>query len=348
MIQTCRNQLVDTLSQHEGPKPSHAGLLLSRYLKETDDKGKGKRSLINKSINASKASLDMYKLAFDRLFDHSESLKLNGSTLVTKEFSVKGRLVIGLGSESVLETGLTLHHIYGTPIIPGSALKGLASHYCDQVWGKKDREFCAELEDKVENEQLVPRTGKYHRTLFGDTDDAGHIIFHDAWITPASLKNGKLDGLALDVMTPHHNDYYSDGSEAPTDFDDPNPVFFLSVTGTFCIAISCDVQEEKGKKWETLAMTLLGEALKYWGIGGKTNSGYGRMLCISKPQSDPFNDFKSWFETQKFGGSNKGSHEKIIEKINKLSNPQEAKEFVRTKIKQKLCAPRLKTFLNEK
>jgi len=35
-------------------------------------------------------------------------------------------LVVGLGAESVLETSLTLHRIYGYPIIPGSALKGLA------------------------------------------------------------------------------------------------------------------------------------------------------------------------------------------------------------------------------
>ncbi len=39
------------------------------------------------------------------------------------------RLVIGLGSESVYETGLTLHHIYGFPYIPGSAIKGVTRHH---------------------------------------------------------------------------------------------------------------------------------------------------------------------------------------------------------------------------
>ena len=37
----------------------------------------------------------------------------------------ENRLVIGLGTQSVLETSLTLHRIYGYPIIPGSALKGV-------------------------------------------------------------------------------------------------------------------------------------------------------------------------------------------------------------------------------
>jgi len=36
------------------------------------------------------------------------------------------RFVVGLGAAHVLETGITLHRIFGLPIIPGSALKGAA------------------------------------------------------------------------------------------------------------------------------------------------------------------------------------------------------------------------------
>lgn len=36
------------------------------------------------------------------------------------------RVVVGFGAEHVLETNLYLHRIYGFPVIPGSALKGLA------------------------------------------------------------------------------------------------------------------------------------------------------------------------------------------------------------------------------
>lgn len=35
------------------------------------------------------------------------------------------RLAVGLGLPSFFENGLTLHHIYGTPYIPGSSVKGL-------------------------------------------------------------------------------------------------------------------------------------------------------------------------------------------------------------------------------
>jgi len=194
--------------------------------------------------------------------------------------TVRGRLVIGLGTESVLETGLTLHHTYGTPVIPGTALKGLASHYCDQVWGQADAksEFGREIE-VLEDGKKRKRCGKYYEILFGTTEDAGHIIFHDAWILPECV-SGDTRGLVLDVMTPHHADYYmaQPESAAPTDFDDPNPVTFLSVAGDFRVAVACDATGEAGKKWAERAMQLVTEALEHWGIGGKTNSGYGRMV----------------------------------------------------------------------
>jgi CRISPR type III-B/RAMP module RAMP protein Cmr6 len=190
-------------------------------------------------------------------------------------------MIIGLGGENVLETGISLQHTYGTPLIPGSALKGLAAHYCDQVWGAADSKFALGEE--------------YHETIFGTTEDSGHIIFHDGWITPESL----ADSLKPDVMTPHHSNYYSNKEgAAPTDFDDPNPITFLSVTGSFHIAVSCDVQNDDGENWAKLAFKMLTQALKDWGIGGKTNAGYGRLVSenpdeISDQSSAKMTDSKS-------------------------------------------------------
>lgn len=39
------------------------------------------------------------------------------------------RFVVGLGAAHVLETSITLHRLFGLPIIPGSALKGVARAY---------------------------------------------------------------------------------------------------------------------------------------------------------------------------------------------------------------------------
>src|SRR5260370_38167739 len=52
----------------------------------------------------------------------------------TFELTLDWRMIVGLGGETVLETDITLHHLYGIPIIPGSALKGLTRAYVSQEY----------------------------------------------------------------------------------------------------------------------------------------------------------------------------------------------------------------------
>ena len=55
------------------------------------------------------------------------------------------------------------------------------------------------------------------------------------------------------------------------------------------IAWIFDVEGEEGKKWAALGMELLTQALAEWGIGGKTNAGYGRLELVesSTPTDAP-------------------------------------------------------------
>src|SRR5581483_6460548 len=126
--------------------------------------------------------------------------------------------------------------------------------------------------------RLFRRGGAHHSLLFGTTDDGGVITFHDAWITPGSLDDGAF---RLDVMTPHHPKWQTNEAP-PTDFDSPVPVSFLSVAGTFDVRLSWSgpvgAPPEAAEAWMKLAMQLLREALAEWGVGGKTSSGYGRLV----------------------------------------------------------------------
>jgi hypothetical protein len=89
--------------------------------------------------------------------------------------------------------------------------------------------------------------------------------------------------IVLDVMTPHHPKWL-DGSVPPTDFDSPIPVPFLSVAGQFYMAVSWHgPASDQAKNWTELALSLLRDALKDWGIGGKTTSGYGRLTLPPLP-----------------------------------------------------------------
>lgn len=61
---------------------------------------------------------------------HKEMLKsLTGQPKPYFEAITDYRLVVGFGAEHVLETNLYLHRIYGFPLIPGSAVKGVTRAY---------------------------------------------------------------------------------------------------------------------------------------------------------------------------------------------------------------------------
>lgn len=260
---------------------SHPGLLLQRYVAHPAD-GSDNWSRAKRDIHdaARTARCELYKAAYDRWWQSLPELT------AANDMQTVGRLIVGLGTENVLETGIRLHHTYGMPILPGSALKGLAAHYCDQVWGPTDTSFKRPTiaEEEAYARYLVGKGPKpkdnYHRLLFGTTDDSGSVIFHDAWLVPDS----KQEPLTLDVMTPHHPRWL-DGSVAPTDFDSPTPVPFLSVRGQFSLAVTWNGPQvdNRAGKWTMRVFDLLVAALGDWGIGGKTTSGYGRM---SEPHPD--------------------------------------------------------------
>ena len=266
VAEACREEISQWWKQKK--VGSNAGLLLDRFLrvaaKDKDNHPIARKELFLAMCQSQAQSREVYKSAYE----HHEKMLIDQKShglFSTFNGGQRSRLVIGLGGENVLETGLTLNHTYGTPMIPGTALKGLASHYCDQAWGAADERF--------------KREGENHQAIFGTTDDSGHIIFHDAWITPESLEGS----LQPDVMTPHHGDYYSEKG-APTDFDDPNPVTFLSIVGTFQVAVSCDVPGPDGDEWAKRVFELLSDALREWGIGGKTNAGYGRLVLEGRDE----------------------------------------------------------------
>lgn len=258
-------------------RSAHPGLLLQRYLVGQSDPQE-RRKLLDAAREAGRnpSLRALYAEAFRRW----ERSFAGDKPCQSKPLATPGRLIVGLGSENVLETGLRLHHTYGVPIIPGSALKGLASHYCDEVWGQRHRGEDAPPENKRFRRKRPADEveGDYHRLLFGTTEDGGVIAFHDAWIVPESLDDGAL---RLDVMTPHHPKWQTNEAP-PTDFDSPVPVSFLSVAGTFDLRLSwsgpADTPPEKAAAWTGLAMEILREALAEWGVGGKTSSGYGRLV----------------------------------------------------------------------
>ena len=249
-MSSCR-EIFDGLSPEAG---TNTGLWLDRGLQEPDRKGSWKQNHF--------AKLDSIKIPneYEMFFDRWKAALqgLSPYTILAKAMVI-GRMAVGLGAESILETSITLHRTYGVPYIPGSALKGLAAATAHQ--GLEDESW-RKARDGV-------KIGESQRVMFGDTESSGYVTFHDALWIPT----GKRLPLDLDVMTVHHPQYYqaTNNPPPPTDWDNPNPVTFLSARGTYLLAITGP------EDWTRAALGILKEALARDGVGAKTAAGYGRM-----------------------------------------------------------------------
>ena len=249
-MMSCR-EVLDGLKLEDS---ANASLIMSRYVKELYVKGmQGESSTRVQELRVSlfeamkKAALKAAPLYMEAFMSRLEVL---AGTVTFQRAKTIQPLIAGLGSPNVLETGLTFNPTYGIPMLPGSSVKGITAHYAAGV-----------IEPEL------------YGLLFGHSDDkeqeAGFMKFYDAWLVPESIKGA----LVHDVMTPHHS-----GQEKPSDFDEPTPVRFLHVRGTFEIGIGCEDPDPKTREeWTDFVFVLIREALKNYGIGGKTRSGYGRM-----------------------------------------------------------------------
>ena len=244
MTQLCRNNIQALFNRL--PADAHAGLLLTKGLSdypEGKDAGKKKQAQIEHiaTLNAP----DIYRAAFARW-------KAATSQFAHTEAALIGRLYIGVTRDNALETGVTVSHTYGMPMIPGSAVKGMC-RACAGDW--------------LKNEEAT-------RYLFGnepeETDEAeieiGGLIFYDAWWIP---EDGKKP-FVPEVVTVHHQAYYgNEGKQPATDFDSPVPAPQIAVQGSFYFVI------EGEPSWAKLALRLLENGLTQKGIGAKKSSGYG-------------------------------------------------------------------------
>lgn len=268
MMKTRRKQLLEV----EKTTSTHPGLWLDKYIEEQETKDFETPSNKDQSKGNSRSQLikEVTSLRepdeYEEFFERWTKMLINYGAK-TREARVKGRMIVGLGSESVLETSMTLHHTYGVPYIPGSALKGLAASYASKRLGD------------------VWKKGKpAYNAVFGDTNSAGYITFFDALYIPGSGHKGQV--LYPDVITVHHPKYYQEEKNVPpSDWDSPNPVAFLSATGKYLVALAAP-DLGKDSEWIKRTYDILRFALEEMGIGAKTSSGYGRMEVEEKIDLD--------------------------------------------------------------
>ncbi|NWF75600.1 MAG: type III-B CRISPR module RAMP protein Cmr6 [Nitrospirae bacterium] len=245
-------------------KTSNFYLLFNRYVYSWQN-GWQMEEKDSKEFRSAISKITFAKDYFNNLLDRRKamikSLQSAGWHVESFDATTDSRLIIGLGGTSVIETGMTLHPLYGFPYLPGSGLKGLTRAYAEIA-----------IEPKPTGEEL--------REIFGSEDKDPHNV--------ANNRQGKvffMDGLPtlfpkleLDIMNPHYGDYYQGKKDSkerlipPADYLNPNLVTFLTVAAgqKFIFAVYSRDANLLAK-----AKKLLIGGLTELGAGGKTNVGYG-------------------------------------------------------------------------
>lgn len=205
------------------------------------------------------------------------------------EAEVQWRLVVGLGSASVLEgSGMTLHPVYGFPYIPGSSVKGLCQSVAFwELWedggqealqdyssGEKEGVAAVDealqlgnlddLKERFEGKpSLREQLAAFHE-IFGSQKRKGNAIFLDA--IPK-----RFPKMEVDIVNVHYQDYYQG---TPSIQADPTPSYFLAIArGTvFRFHLACRREEDMRRILQWLDI-----GLGSYGIGGKKAAGYGEL-----------------------------------------------------------------------
>jgi len=232
----------------------------------------------NYEIKANYGNINFEQIA-EREYVNAQSL-LTGKNIIKLELVTDWRMVQGLGIESVYETSMTLHHVYGIPYIPASALKGVVrSWIITEVFDSAEEKaisdpmFCDWF--GCPGELLLEKDGKKVKfSSYYKEARQGALVFFDVFpLTPPQV--------AIDVMNPHYQPYYSDnlGKTPPADYLSPNPVFFLTIENTkFQVLIGSREIEKIGKIIGGKSLqNWLSDALTQHGIGAKTAVGYGYL-----------------------------------------------------------------------
>ncbi|MFP7756002.1 type III-B CRISPR module RAMP protein Cmr6 [Thermodesulfobacteriota bacterium B35] len=257
---------------HLGGERSNLSLLFNRLCPGIDEHGEKdeKERALTGLLGGYSADgcLDLYKDAFKQWRQLMES----DPDAICFEMEVSTPMVVGKGDQNVHEFGISLQHPWGTPVIPGSAVKGVLSSFAHDYGGEDWHKGALAARDNM----LNPFSGKLSLVMFGGMTEegefAGCLDFYDAWWIPA----GSGAPFAEDIINVHNRSYYQQENQWPDGTDSPVPnkfavirpgeKFFFAIRGV--------------DRWRQLAKDVLVQAADRYGFGAKTRVGYGRLQYV--------------------------------------------------------------------
>ncbi len=215
----------------------------------------------NYEIKANFGEIDFNQLA-ERELTNAKGL-LSANQVHSIDLKLDGRMVHGLGIESVYETSLTLHQTYGIPYIPASSIKGLVrSWIISEVFGLPERAGAQKDFPLLNAEFRALSQSELFCKLFGCPSEVQARTFEDGKpvfkkdkkgketsvyekdkAIPVALKDDEGQSYAnrgdliffdayplhtpvieFEVMNPHYGPYYSDKDAKTPPADYHNPI----------------------------------------------------------------------------------------------------------------------------
>ena len=285
-------------------------LEIVKKIKEISDKN-NQKDLIKKLQKFTDHFTKKYKDSIEKIVQ-KEPLSL----------TLSWRLVVGLGAASVYETSMTLHHIYGIPYLPGSAIKGITRSYrilcmAEDLKNPNDYyERVALLEKFLERFDLVeknvfPKWEEVKELKVSSPQDKNKKVeFSEQFYKSLEAKQVELREFQLifgtqnkqgciiffdsfpehfeikyDIMNPHYGPYYTE-KKPPADYYNPTPIPFLVLENakfTFYLGTKNRlISSEEKENLLNSTKEWLRDALTSYGIGAKTALGYGLFETIQK------------------------------------------------------------------
>jgi len=239
--------------------------------------------------NLLKAWIEKNKNTYKGLYSDENRIDL--------QLTTTHRVHSGIGSQSIYETGIHLHHTLGIPYLPATGLRGaVRSAIIVECFGRTETSKSLAFKNPL----FAALFGKEKDKEYND-EDSGALVFSEGF--PGSVK------VHTEVTTVHSKSYY-EGDDWPTGQENPNPIFQLSASGVFHLHIGIETSfaAVKGKSvlrdfpdWEKLipeGNTVFDEklakvkedcnlknfvslwtqkALLDFGVGAKTRIGFGKL-----------------------------------------------------------------------
>jgi len=248
---------------------NNLGLLFNEFYYKSEDKLSYNQEMINAAITDQSLS-DQSKKLIERRNKHISNFTINkveDDSLMPWTHTLKMKttypgLVIGIGLphsigfDGEFKTGFQFDYTTGLPYLPGSSVKGTIRDFLDQINEDNLKSFNSHFALDLTLDQLID----FRNIFFNEKTEGNSFVFFDAEIIDGDENN---EIMIEDYLAPHSDI-----------IKNPVPIKFLKIKPNVIIEFRFFLKDLDFVTAEE-QLKMINEMLLIYGVGAKTNVGYG-------------------------------------------------------------------------